>query len=100
VEQQVIEQTTETERELRQVLRDTDGLTIAESERIKRLRFEIEPSCDLCEKPIEKLEDATLLTRPVGRSIAPHQILIHNVCTLETVRRLAIHVSRARGRRF
>jgi hypothetical protein len=86
---------THSEQQLRRAIRDTDRLSVGESERIKRLRFTIEPRCDLCLKPIEKIEDSMLITQPIGTtSEAAHCLLIHNACTVETVRRLALHLTR------
>lgn len=78
----------------RQTIRDAETLTIAESERLKRLRFDANPICDGCDGVIEEVADAALIT-----SIGDGQMLIHNKCWMSALNKIAFRAQHMRGRR-
>lgn len=88
------------EGEWRKLIRQSDLLSDSESERLKRARFATDPTCDMCSKPVEVVEDASYITTPIGNtSTAPHSLFIHNGCLLLTVQKMAIAAHRLGRRR-
>ena len=88
------------ESEWRRMIRQADPLSDSESERLKRARYATDPTCDMCRKGIEVVEDASYITTAIGRtSAAPHSLLIHNGCLLLMVQKMAIAASRLGRRR-
>lgn len=77
----------------RQTIRDAETLTVTESERLKRTRFDVRPICDGCDAKIETVEDSALITTAHG------MLLIHNTCWLSALNKLAGQATRLRGRR-